>query len=160
MALNFPASPTDGQIYTDAATGSQYKYISSFGYWSAVAPTITGTIQYVIENVDGTALYTGIAGDLEIPYNCTITQWSLLGNATGNVVIDIWKSSYGNFPPVVANTVVPSTAKPRINYATKNNSSTLTGWSTTINSGDILRFNVDSCDAISRVTVSLRATKV
>lgn len=33
MPLNFPASPTDGQVYTDAATGNQYRYKSAFSYW-------------------------------------------------------------------------------------------------------------------------------
>lgn len=35
MALNFPGSPSDGQIYTDTATGSQYVYVGAYGYWSS-----------------------------------------------------------------------------------------------------------------------------
>lgn len=159
MALNFPATPTDGQLYTDTATGIQYKYISAFSYWAAVAPAIKGTLEFVMENVDNTSIQSGVAGDLEIPFNCTITQWSLLGNATGNVVVDIWKSSYSTFPPIVSGTITGS-EKPTINNASKNTSTTLTGWSSTLNSGDILRFNVDSCDGISKATLSLRLTKV
>lgn len=38
MALNFPASPIDGQIYTDTATGNQYKYVTAYGYWTNFSP--------------------------------------------------------------------------------------------------------------------------
>jgi hypothetical protein len=33
MAFNFPNSPTDGQIYTDATSGAQYIYKSANGAW-------------------------------------------------------------------------------------------------------------------------------
>ena len=33
MALTFPSSPTNGQIYTDTVTGNRYIYDSSKGLW-------------------------------------------------------------------------------------------------------------------------------
>jgi hypothetical protein len=33
MAFNFPSTPTDGQIYTDATSGAQYIYKSAIGAW-------------------------------------------------------------------------------------------------------------------------------
>ena len=33
MALNFPSSPVDGQIYTDPTTGQSYEYNSAYGFW-------------------------------------------------------------------------------------------------------------------------------
>lgn len=42
MALNFPASPTDGQTYTDANTGNQYIYSTTYGYWQSISGSFGG----------------------------------------------------------------------------------------------------------------------
>lgn len=106
----------------------------------------------------GSTVATGIAGDLTVPFNCTITEWTLLADQTGSVVIDIWKDTYANYPPTVADTITGS-AKPTISAGVKGQSSTLTGWTTTISAGDTLRFNVDSAAAITRVTLSLKVKR-
>jgi len=43
--------------------------------------------------------------------------------------------------------------------AQQSQDSTLTGWTTSIAAGDILAFNVDSVATVTRVTISIRATK-
>jgi len=103
----------------------------------------------------GTAILTGIKGDLTIPFNCVIDQWTLLADQSGSIVVDIWKDSYANYPPTVADTITGS-ALPTISGSTKGQSSTLTGWTATIAAGDTLRFNVNSNSGIIRVTLSLR----
>lgn len=40
MALTFPSSPTNGQIYTDTVTGYRYSYNSSAGVWSFAANSV------------------------------------------------------------------------------------------------------------------------
>lgn len=114
----------------------------------------------IIFIIDGgtVTITTGVKGDLAIPFNCTITSVELLANQAGSIVIDIWKDTYTNFPPTVADTIV-SAAKPTISNAVKSLDSTLTGWTTAVTSGDILRFNVDSVTSIKRVTVTLNVTK-
>lgn len=106
----------------------------------------------------GVTIPTGIAGSLTIPFNCQITEWTLLGDQTGSIVVDIWKDTYANYPPTVADTITGS-AKPTISTSNKAQSSTLTGWTTTINSGDILRFNVDSVALLTFVTLSLKVRR-
>ena len=118
---------------------------------------LTQTLTFVIDG-GGSAITTGIKGDIEVPFACTINQVTLLADQSGSIVIDIWKDTYANYPPTVADTITAS-AKPTISAATKSQDSTLTGWTTSITAGDILRFNVDSAATITRVTVSLRVTK-
>lgn len=36
MPLDFPSSPTEGQIYTDATSGAVYEWNSTYGYWSKI----------------------------------------------------------------------------------------------------------------------------
>lgn len=91
---------------------------------------------------------------LSIPITCTITKARLLADATGSIVIDVWKDSYANFPPTVADTITAS-AKPTLSAARKSEDSTLTGWTTALTEGDILEVNVDSVSGISKVYLDL-----
>lgn len=106
--------------------------------------------------IDGgsSAITTGIKGDIVIPFDCDITEWTLLADQSGSIVIDLWRDSYANFPPVVGDSITAS-AKPTISSATKGQSSTLTGWTVAVTAGDIIRINVDSATTIQRCTVFL-----
>jgi len=118
----------------------------------------TSTIQIVIDG-GGAAISTGIKGDIEVPFACTIDRVTTLADTSGSIVVDIWKDTYANYPPTVADTITAS-AKPTISSALKSQDSTLTGWTTSIAAGDTLRFNVDSCTSITRAIISLRVRKV
>jgi hypothetical protein len=91
---------------------------------------------------------------LVVPFACTIKRWYLLADTNGSIQIDVWKDSYSNFPPTVADTITAS-AKPAIVSGTKNTDSTLTGWTTTLAANDIIVINVDSADTLSVVTFAL-----
>ena len=123
----------------------------------ATADVMLGTITFIIDG-GGSAITTGVKGFLEIPFACTINQATLLADQSGSIVIDIWKDTYANYPPTVADTITAS-AKPTITTATKSQDATLTGWTTSIAAGDILGFNVDSITTCQRVTLSLKVTK-
>src|SRR5262245_18801188 len=76
-------------------------------------------------------------------FGFTIVGWTLLADQSGSLVVDIWKDTYANYPPTGADSITAS-AKPTISTATKAQSGTLTGWTTSVSAGDVLRFNVDS----------------
>lgn len=117
----------------------------------------TIAIAFVIDG-GGATITTGVKGDITIPFACTITEWTLLADQSGSIQIDIWKDTYANYPPTVADTITAS-AKPLFSTTTKGQSSTLTGWTTSIAAGDTLRFNVDSVTTCQRVTLSLKVTR-
>ena len=106
----------------------------------------------------GSVLTTGVKGFIEVPYACTINQVTLLADQSGSIVIDVWKDTYTNYPPTVADTITAS-AKPTISTATKSQDATLTGWTTSIAAGDIIGFNVDSITTCTRVHLILKVTK-
>lgn len=106
----------------------------------------------------GLPLLAGVKGYLQIPFDCTITGWSLLGDTIGGCVIDIWKDTYANYPPTIADTITGS-AKPTISASDKGSSTTLTGWTTSITAGDILAFNVDSATNITKLTITLTVSR-
>ena len=114
-------------------------------------------IVYVIDG-GGSVITTGVKGDLSIPFACTITGVRTLLDISGNLVVDIWKTTYANYPPVVANTITAS-ADPTVTQNTKSEDTTLTGWTKTIAAGDVIRFNVDSVANATRATITLKAVK-
>ena len=101
------------------------------------------------------AITTGVKLYLEVPFACTITGWTLVADASGDIVIDVWKDTYANFPPTVADTIA-GTEKPTLSAAQKNQDLTLTTWTTAIAAGDVLGFNVDSAATVKQVTLTLR----
>lgn len=116
-------------------------------------PEIVGVINIILGN-GLTVVSTGIKGYLEIPYNCEIQSVRLVGDVSGSIVVDIWKDSYANFPPTVADTITAS-AKPTLSSAQKAEDTTLTGWTKALAAGDWLAFNVDSAATVKLVTLSL-----
>ena len=119
---------------------------------------LIAVIPFVIDG-GGSAITTGIKGDIQIDFDCTINQVTMLADQSGSIVVDIWKDTYANFPATDADSITAS-AVPTISTAVKSQDATLTGWTTSITAGDHLRFNVDSITSIERVTIALQVTKV
>lgn len=124
----------------------------------ASATGAVASITFIIDG-GGSTITTGIKGDLEIPFACTITQATLLADQSGAIVIDIWSDAYSAYPPTDADSITSSTPPTITASGVKSQDSTLTSWITSIAAGNTLRFNVDSVTSIQRVTLSLRVTK-
>lgn len=98
---------------------------------------------------------TGVKFDLEMPFAGSFSAARLLADQTGSIVVDLWKNSYPNLPPTVADTICAS-AKPTINSEIKSQDTTLTGWTTDFDVGDVVRVNVESASTLTRATLALR----
>jgi len=147
-----------GSIGPTGATGSTGP-TGSVGATGSTGPTSAITAAIVFTTSNGTSvLSTGVKGYISVPFAATITEWTLLADVSGSIVIDIWKDTYANYPPTVADTITAS-AKPTISSSTKGQSSTLTGWTTSISAGDTLGFNIDSVSSIKNVTLILKITR-
>lgn len=101
----------------------------------------------------------GIKGDIVVPFACTIQTVTLLADAamaTNPFILEIWKDSYANYPPVVGDSIV-GTNKPTIAVGQlKSQMTTFTGWSTVaIAAGDTLRFNVVAPAAATATRVAV-----
>lgn len=114
----------------------------------------------VIWTIDGggAPITTGQKGYIQVPFACTITAARSFADQSGSIVVDVWKDSYVNYPPVDADSITAS-APITISSTTKSEDSTLTGWIKTIAAGDILGFNVDSASTITRLTIVLTVAK-
>jgi len=115
---------------------------------------LDGSINFVIDG-GGSAITTGVKGDIEVGFDCTIKACRILADQSGSIQIDIWKDTYANFPPTNTDSITDAGTTPAISSATKMEDTSLTSWTTSITAGNILRFNVDSCTTIERATISL-----
>ncbi len=107
----------------------------------------------------GNVITTGTKGYVTIPYDCTITGWDIFADQTGSCVIDLWKDTYSNFAPTIADTIT-GTEKPTLSSQQKNRDTSLTTWTTNISAGDIIAFNVDSASTVQRVNVIIKVNKI
>jgi len=103
----------------------------------------------------GSAITTGIKGSISIPFKCEILKWTLAGDQSGSIVIDIWKDTKVNYPPTDADSITGD-EPPILDSAIIEEVSALSAWNTTINAGDILMFNVDSATTITWVSLTLK----
>lgn len=118
----------------------------------------TTAIGYTIDG-GGAAITTGLIGTgVRVPFDCTINSVTLIADQVGSIVIDIWKDTLANFPPVAADSICGG-AKPTLSSARTSENTTLTGWTKTISAGDVLFFNVDSATTVQNVSIHLKVTK-
>lgn len=122
-----------------------------------LASGTTGSVEFTIGSGIGVP-YTGVQGDIRFPFACTITGAYLLSEQVGSIVVDLWKDTYANFPPTVADTITAS-AKPTLSSADKSEDTTLTGWTVAVSAGDIIRVNVDSVSTLYRCALVLTYTR-
>lgn len=120
-------------------------------------PSGSYTICFDIDG-GGTEPDTGLRCWARAPFAGTIISARALADQTGSVVIDIWKDTYGNFPPTNADSITAS-APVTISAGVKSENTALTGWTTEIAEGDILAANIDSISTITHVLVELVVAK-
>ena len=117
----------------------------------------TGSFGVTVDGVT-TVVQIGTVGYVVMPYDGTITGWSITANVSGNIQFDIWKAT--NAIPAVGNTQIPLAAnRPKLTAQQYVNSTTLTGWATGFVANDVYGFYVDSASTIKNATLTIRTTK-
>jgi len=159
IILDGPLS-IDGDVTINSGT-KQFQYRSGGTTYSAVRRGVDTRTEEIVVIIDGngSAISTGVKADRLVNHAMTITSVSMLADQSGSAVVDIWKDTYANYPATDADTIT-SSMPPTITAGIKSQDSTLTGWTKTINAGDALRFNVDSCESITRLTLIITGTAV
>src|SRR5208283_588397 len=152
------AAITNAAITTASITNLT---VGGVPYIAASANAPLTSLEFVISG-GGQAISTGLAGWLQAEYAGTINSVTLICDQTGSIVVDVWKCTYAQWSPgthpVVGDSIC-STYLPTVTSGVKYTDSTLTGWTTTINAGDIITFNVKSCTTTTLCTIAFKITK-
>lgn len=123
----------------------------------ASANSIIRPLGVVIDG-GGTTIATGLVKtSTYVPYACTITGWTLLGDQSGSIVVDVWLDTYANYPPTVADTITGAD-KPTITTALKGQNLAVTLWTVAVPAGSTIRYNVDSVTSLTNVNLTIQAT--
>lgn len=167
----FPTD-TDGAVRgeTDPDTGAFGRFVgmgSAGGYASVKVGGGGGAAAPDFVTADAEFLFITPTNGLEspplhVPGPGTITGWSLLGDAVGSAVVDVWKNTRSAYiagtPPDVGDTITAS-AKPTMTSALGATSTSLTGWDTALATDDVLVANVDSVSGLGRLALVLHVER-
>ena len=129
------------------------------GTTGPTGPAASASIDFVIDGA-GSAITTGVKGDLRVPFAGTIDSWTILADQSGTIMIDVWKDTLANFPPTIADSMCTGKEPYIAPSAAYAEDTTITDWTTDdITAGDVLRFSVASNTSITRATLSLKVTR-
>lgn len=143
-------------IKSDGTYGAAGAVFKAVGDDTAVWAAVPASIAVVFESE---AVGTELADDtiiyVEVPFACTLTAVRGLADQTGSAVVDVWKDTYANYPPLDADSIMGGSPL-TLSAETKEQ---VTGLSVAIAAGDILAFHIDSCTDIEKLTVSCTVTR-
>ncbi|MAE55174.1 MAG: hypothetical protein CMK23_04205 [Porticoccaceae bacterium] len=118
----------------------------------AAAADLTRTVNYVIDS-GSLPMQVGDKGSLTIDVTGVIENIRVLSDQTGDIVFDISKTTFADFPNF--NSITSGNRVQLVN-TNKYFDDVLNNWTSTITAGDILRFDVISVNNIRRVLISLK----
>lgn len=146
--VDYQVSGSNIYFTTPPTTGHQF-----FGIALATTADLTRTINVVIDN-GSFDIIPGSKGYLNLDVTGTIESWTLVSEDEGNIAIDIFKTSYADFPNGF--TSIVGSEYPIMSNGRKSRDESLSTWNTRVNAGDILDFRVVSCTGVSKCSLFLR----
>lgn len=97
----------------------------------------------------GSPITTGTRNGTTAVNALTVTNWELLGDVSGSIVIDVLKNG---------STMIGTGNKPTLSSAQSGNAA-VSGWtSTAIAAGDLITFNISSASTITNINLVLKGT--
>jgi hypothetical protein len=118
----------------------------------------TGSFGVTVDGVT-TVVQVGQIGYVVMPYDGTVTRWTITSNVSGSISFDIWKDTLIDTIPTIGDSIVGG-VYPAITGTNFLTSTNLTSWtSTTFLAGHIFGFYVNSASTIKNATLTLRVTK-
>jgi hypothetical protein len=156
-----PAAPSDDQdVIFQSDGGAPLQKFSA--YPRRATTTLYGTVRQVVSaacvTIDGGGATptTGSKAFLQIPFDGTITGWTLISDVSGSASITVKKSTFAAFP---TNSSIVASAPPALSSQQSATSTTLTGWTTAVAAGDVLEFVLASVTTIKRLILELQITR-
>ncbi len=142
-------------VYTTVSIGSGLALSSNILIASAPTNSLKRNICFSLDG-NGSAIAAGGTWYLSnINYAGTITAWDIVADASGSIVIDVWKVNAA--VPTVANTITAS-ALPALSSAQSAFAGAISGWTTSIAANDVFAFKVNSASTVTKVSLTIQVT--
>jgi heat shock protein HslJ len=161
FSSSIPAAPSgDQDVVAQMDNGMPLQRVSF--YPRRATTTQYGTVKQVISTAcvtidgGGSTPTTGSKAYLQIPFDGTITGWTLIADVSGSASITVKKSTFAAFP---TNSSIVASAPPALSSQQNATSTTLTGWTTAVTAGDVLEFVLASATTVKRLVLELQITR-
>lgn len=109
---------------------------------------------------------TGLKGYLTVPYSCTITGWTIIGDQSGSASMDIWYVAGSGAPPTAPNipnsgNKISASAPVSLSSAqsASGGSSAISTWTKSLAQWGTIGFNLSSVTTCLRLTIQLEVTR-
>ena len=146
---------SDAQTLTNKTIDAGQNTISNIGPNELTSAAKKATINFLV-NGGGNDIPTGTQGYVRVDFAATIQGVRLYADQAGNVTVDIQKCTHADFPTASS---ICGSSQPSLSSAQKYEDTTLTGWTTAINAGDILIFSTSGVSGITKLTVALEVER-
>lgn len=124
--------------------------------------TQIGQICAIFDN-DSSTIASGSKFRIRTPFAGTITKATAILDQTGDLEVEVRKCTYAQYDGGATHPVtgdkISGTSPVSVSSAVKSQTSTLTGWTTTVNAGDIFEFYVSSALTATYAIVQLDVEK-
>lgn len=149
-------------FWANVSTATSTPVVAGFGSGIAISGnnlvnTFNSSIAGITIDGGGVVFTTGGKGYVQIPYNCTISSWAMLGNLTGSATVDIQRCTYTAFPAFFS--MVGAGNLPTLAAAQKNSAAPASWSSITILASDVLQFSVSTVSALTRLNLQLNLVR-
>lgn len=114
---------------------------------------VLGGVQVTFDGGGG-AIAVGSSASVRLPYGLVISRATMLGDVSGSMTVDVQVDTLAAYPPTTGDSIVASNP-PRLASQSASEDVTLTGWTTTIAAGAVVRFQVLSNTIVGRLTLIL-----
>lgn len=138
-----PDCPTGGLGFTQSS--------DTFGC-NAIGGTQVHSIVFAI-NGNGSAIATGALNTfIPVKFACTINQVDVTGNPSGSITVDIWKKASA-IP--TGSDKISASAPATLSSSAINLAGSISGWGTTVSSGDVFGGTIVTATTVTNVTVTI-----
>lgn len=127
-------------------------------FWQVLAAVNTSRSSELIVMIDGAGVLPtlGTKAFINLPYNCTITGWTILANGVGSCVLDVKYSTLANFPATAS---IVNGANPALSSAQSAEGSVSTWSVLTLNATDVIEVDLLSVSgSITFLTLAIQTS--
>jgi len=148
-----------GALYYDTTRNGLFVFDGT--NWRPYAAT-SSTLEFIVDG-QGAAPSPGTVRYLEVPYDCTVIQFTLVSdNVVGSVSLYVRVVPLATFNPPTrpgSGDSITGMNPPTLVASASKRDQTLTNWTTNLTQGDILGIAVVSASTITNATLSLKIVR-
>jgi hypothetical protein len=129
--------------------GFELVYVDSTRGWDIVSEiglpvtTVENKYRGVVFDGGGLPIVAGKKAFFRVANSGTIIGAYAMADVSGSIEIAVWKDTFANFPPTIAD-IISASAPITLSSAQTVEDLTLTGWTKTVTAGDVICLNVNA----------------